>query len=241
MKSSAWVLGCAVALLAAFSHSQQVITVHYNERYPYMYQEAGELKGLTAARVVAAMDAAGLNYRWVETPAARQINLIEQNSGADCAIGWFRNEQRETFAQFSQALYQDQPIAILTRKAHPLFRSERTLHDVLADRRLILNTKVGYSYGAFLDDLISEYNPVKLQSTSENLALFRQVATGRADYMFVAPEEAQAVFLLPDLSAAQFQLLTPPDMPNGENRYLMCSLNVDPRSIALFNRAMVNL
>ncbi|MFC3853056.1 substrate-binding periplasmic protein [Salinispirillum marinum] len=230
-----------VAAPFALAQRTQLITVHYNERFPYMYEEEGALKGLTATRVIAALDAAGLNYRWIETPAARQLTLIEQNSGADCGIGWFKNNQRERFAQFSDALYQDQPIAILTRTAHPLFRSNRTLHDVLADRRLILNTKVGYSYGEFLDYLIAEYDPVSLQSAAENLTLFRQIATGRADYMFVAPEEAEAVFALPDLSAAQFQLLTPPDMPDGEERYLMCSMNVDPRTIALFNRALANL
>ena len=35
-----------------------------------------------------------------ETPAARQLKILKDNEGSDCAIGWFKNPERETYANY---------------------------------------------------------------------------------------------------------------------------------------------
>ena len=91
-------------LARSFPATAQV-TLHFNERPPYVFIKDGHLSGLIGAPAEAAFKAAGVQYTLALTPTARQLQIIKSNAGADCsASGWFKNEERESFGKFTHAV-----------------------------------------------------------------------------------------------------------------------------------------
>ncbi|MDE2428233.1 MAG: hypothetical protein KGM99_05860, partial [Burkholderiales bacterium] len=88
--------------LGATCHAEDKITLNYNERPPYIVPAAdGSATGLTATPAANAFSTAGIPVTWTKIPPNRQLIVVQENKSANCAIGWFKNSERETFAKFS--------------------------------------------------------------------------------------------------------------------------------------------
>ena len=59
----------------------------------------------------------------------------------DCAVGWFKNSEREAFAKFSKPIYQDEPQVVLTAIENHKIKSTDTVESVLANHDLNLLVK----------------------------------------------------------------------------------------------------
>ncbi len=220
------------------SAATPVLTLHYYERPPYLVSEPdGTARGLTADPVRTAIAKAGINVQWQLTPARRQLSLISHNSGNDCGIGWFRNPEREAFAQFSLPIYRDRPpVLILNRRIdHQHISSVATL---LANPELRVLIKDGLTYGSYLAERATQARAHIETVSIEQPQLIRMVAAGRADVMFATAEEAQLLVTSYESGDAAVKVVRFPDIPNGEYRYLMCSHNVDADTLKRFNEAV---
>ncbi|MGE4296661.1 MAG: substrate-binding periplasmic protein [Desulfovibrionaceae bacterium] len=226
------VVVCLVALaLPAWGEDVAVrVTMHYHPRVPYMYMTDAGMAGLTGAPAARAFEAADIPVDWVETPAPRQLMMIQANTGLDCGLGWFRNAERARFARFTVPLYQDRPAVALMRADNPRIDPALTLDGLLRDRALTLLVKSGYSYGAFLDAAIRREGPNTHEVTGDNLTMLRLIHMGRADYFFVSPEEAANLIDSAGLPQVDFRLMFLEGVPYGEKRYIMCSRQV-PRQV----------
>lgn len=228
-----------LALMGA-AHAQpgRTLTLHYQERPPYSHTGAdGQPQGLLVAPAMRACQRAQLACSWMKTPSQRQLGLVQSGQGMDCGLGWFRNAEREALGRFSAALYQDQPFMALTRRDAPWDR-QRPLPALLADASRPLLVKDGYSYGALLDGLIAQHAGTVRRTSTESVQMARMVEAGRAAWMIIAPEEADA--LLADMGAAGAALhLQPlPGVPAGQTRHLYCSKAVPEALLERLNRAL---
>ncbi len=212
-------------------HGEEPLKILYNERQPYMAARGQEVTGLTADAAVYALRKAGVPYQWVEIPSARQLFMLQENKEPLAALGWYRNPERERFAKFSNHLYRDRQIAVLARVDNAKVAAAASVADLLGDRRITLLAKAGYSYGRFLDEWIAKLEPKVMRVTVENLSMIRMIGARRADYMFIAPEEAEATLAQSGVPPRDLRLITLPDMPPGEYRYLMFSQRVDDETI----------
>lgn len=228
-------LFAALVISGRGGQAEEPLKVLYNERPPYMVARDGEVTGLTADAAAYALRRAGIPFQWVEIPSARQLFMLQENQERLAALGWFRNPDRERFAKFSSPLYQDRQIAVLARRDNAKVAAVDSVAHLLGDRRLTLLAKAGYSYGRFLDEQIATFEPRIMQVTVENLSMIRMVGARRADYMFIAPEEAEASLPRSGVPPSAFRLITLPDMPAGEKRYLMFSLRVDDETLRHIN------
>ena len=229
----------AALLLSALrpAAGQEPLTVLFSERSPYASQGPGaEVTGLTADPAAYALRKAGIPFRWVLAPPPRQLLKLEENQTRLAALGWFKNPERERYARFSRPLYQDRQIVVLALADNRRIAAARTLRELLADPSLGCLMKLGYSYGKDLDDRIVLAHPEVLTVSVENISMVQMIHAGRADYMFIAPEEAQGVIRQAGLKAGDFQLRVFPDMPRGEKRYLMFSRKVDEDTIKAINK-----
>lgn len=209
------------------------LTLHYQERPPYSaLHPDGHVRGLVVEPAVRALQTAGIPFEWARTPSQRQLALIQgQSTGLHCGVGWFRNAEREALGRFSAPLYRDRPLAALMRAgAWP--EPAATAAALLAAPRLRLLVKDGYSYGPRLDALIASAVQPPLRTSVEPAQMARMLASGRADWMPVAPEEAEAL-LNPDL-----RLLPLTDEPQGQARHLYCSRTVPADWMARIDRAL---
>ena len=214
------------------------ISLHYNERPPYLVGKDGQLTGLTGSPAVAAFKAAGIAFTLQLTPTTRQLAMIKENTGADCGIGWFKNEEREGFAKFTKPIYQDRPHIALTAAKNPKIKDGEAVESVLGNKGLTLLVKQGYSYGKTLDALIAKLQPVQHAVAVENVQMLKMIQAERADYMLIAPEEADGLVAASDVNPADIRKAHFSNAPNGEHRYMMCSKNVSDETISKLNSAI---
>lgn len=231
--AASWCL-CAAPLAAA----EDAVTLLYNERPPYIVRQPdGSAAGLTATIAANAFKAAGIPVRWREVPSNRQIVLIQENLGNDCAIGWFKNAEREKFAKFTMPLYRDMPTVLLANRDFAV-PPRATLRTLLARDDVRVLVKDRYSYGRYIDDLLAALKPHLVITSNENTGMVAMIKARRADFMFVAEEEANYLVSQAGAQPGDFKLVRTSDMPQGELRHLMCSKRVGDDVLARINAAI---
>jgi uncharacterized protein (TIGR02285 family) len=214
------------------------ITLHYNERPPYLVTTDSGVGGLTGDPATMIFERSNIPYKWVQTPSKRQIYLLEQNRGKDCAVGWFKNVEREKFAKYTLPIYQDMPQVALARADNNNIPIDNTVDDIFSKTKLNLLVKDGYSYGDFLDGKIKEHNPTRTVTTVENSEMLKMVYARHADYFFIAPEEANGLITSSDFDLQDFKFVHFRDIPSGEQRYILCSKQVEESIIERLNAAI---
>jgi len=215
-----------------------VISVHYNERVPYLITTIDGIEGLTASPAALTFKKAGIPFIWKKTPTKRQMVVLKDNGGCDCLVGWFKNPDREKFAKYTHHIYQDNPQIALARSDNGRIRNSASVDSILSDPELILSVKAGYSYGKFLDSKITQHRPVIDRSAGENINMLRKIYHGRNDYLFISLEEADALIEFSGLPKKDFKYITFSDMPAGEKRYILCSQKVSDEIIDKMNIAI---
>lgn len=202
------------------------IAMHYTPRPPYLTEGPHGLVGVTADHVNAVFREAGASLVWINTPFLRQLHVIEEAKGCDCLAGVFRTPERERYALYTRPLYRDQPFHALTRMEDERIKSGASLLETLRRSDLTLEIKKGYSYGRWVDTQIATFKPKMDATTSESEQMLKKLVAGRADYMLVAPQEAEGLIASAGMHPGRFRIVPFADMPPGENRYIMCSRKV---------------
>jgi polar amino acid transport system substrate-binding protein len=201
--------------------SAQTLSLHYQERPPYSQTRPdGQVTGLVADPAADALGRAGIPFIWVLTPSQRQLALIQgADSAPQCGVGWFRSDERAARGRFSAPLYRDRPLVALMR-ADVAPADGTSAQALLADRRLRLLVKEGYSYGPRLDRQITAGGQAPQRTSVDPPQMARMLVSGRADWMIVAPEEAQS------LANPGLRMVPLLDEPDGPTRHLYCSRSV---------------
>lgn len=233
------VWGALASWSACADDTSARVTLHYIQRPPYMTATGDGLTGLTGGPTFLAFKNAKIPFVLAETPFARQLHMLEINSGQDCMIGMFKKPEREVFARFTKPVYQDQPQVILTAAANEKrFARFASVTDLFNDKSMTLLVKLRYSYGVALDALIERYQPKVLATTDENLLMMKSIKLNQADYMFIAPEEAKVAIAAAGFVDSDFKQIRFKNMPDGEYRRIMCSKNVPDEIINKLNSAI---
>src|SRR5207237_1398275 len=117
--------GLLSLLMSSAAFAQAPITLYYNERPPYLVTSIDHsVSGLTATPAADAFRSAGIPFEWSKLPTNRQMAALKESKGAECAVGWFKNADREGCARFTRAIYRDRPtvalasVAFITKTAH---------------------------------------------------------------------------------------------------------------------------
>ncbi len=221
------------------TRSDSDITILYHERPPYYVTGPLGIYGLCVDPVKKALLAADVSADWVKMPAARQLDMVRFKVKNTCAIGWFKNPEREKYAVYSSAIYRDKPMIALARADNPRLVSGRHLAQTLGDPEVILLRKDGYSYGRFIDEMILKHDPRQKMTAAENIGMLKLVYDGLADYFFISEEEAIELVHTSGLLTENFKLVRFSDMPGGNQRYLLFSKTTDKAIIDRVNAAII--
>lgn len=224
------------------SHSQEpAIILHYHERRPYYITSGSRVQGLVAGVITRAFEFADIPYKWQQTPARRQLDIIRDNEGTDCGVGWFKTPERQQFSKFSTAVYRDTPFVAVARANNTKILKIQTLEQLFQEHRLKLLVKTGYSYGAEIDRKIREFSPWMAETTADNQAMLQMIEGRRADYCFMTREEVKDLLLHAGFNKDSFTILPFAEIPEGNTRYLICSQKVPDEMIERFNQAITHL
>jgi polar amino acid transport system substrate-binding protein len=214
------------------------ITIHYHERNPYYITRGNSVGGIIGDRINFIFNQAEIPLAWQKSPARRQLDIIKKNDRREGAAGWFKTPERETFAKFSRAIYQDRPAIALSRADQEMIQSGGTLADTLSNRRLLLLIKDGYSYGPFIDRQLEQFNPRRKVTSADNLGMLKMIDSHRADYFFISEEEAEVLLTHSGLPVPDFKTITFTDMPEGNYRYILFSRRVEAWTIDRLNEVI---
>jgi len=204
------------------------------ERAPYYVdQHDGTYEGLIASPASSAFEKAGIAFKWVKTPAKRQLKVLKDNKKEVCGLGWFKKQDRETFAKFTTVLYQDHKMGALVKKGGKLSGSIST-PDLIGNHAIKMGHKMGFSYGPHFDAAVEHHAPRKVETTRGIAGLISMLEGERFDYMLIAAEEAQPLLAAhPALAWLEIS-----DSPEGNKRYILCSQKVPDTTIAKLNAAI---
>jgi polar amino acid transport system substrate-binding protein len=225
------ILAAACLAASARAAAEAPLTLHYQERPPYSSAAGSdEVRGLVATPAGWAVQGARIPFRWVQTPARRQLVLIQGGSGRHCGIGWFRTAEREARGRFSRPLYRDLPFAALVRAELPIASGVRSA-ELVADARYPVLVKEGFSYGPQLDAMLARAaTPVR--TSAEVTGMPDMLRAKRAAWMPVSGEEA-SLLVGPGLRRIDFS-----DLPPGQTRHLYCSSDVPDEWLDRIDRAL---
>ncbi|MFZ6656928.1 substrate-binding periplasmic protein [Undibacterium sp. TJN19] len=224
-----------------FTHASQAddkVILNYNVRPPYIVEETdGSASGLTATPAANAFKAAGIAFTWAKIAPNRQLAMVQENTQKNCAVGWYKTEEREAFARFSKAIYRDKPPVLLLNSSFKIKDNTR-LEEILGMAGIKVLVKEKFSYGHFIDNALAKIKPHTVVSNGTNTQMLQLLAAKSADLMFAAPEEASYLIEQSAMGKDKFLQFKPTDMPDGGERYIICSKNVGEETMAKLNKVI---
>ncbi len=217
--------------------AEESISILYNERLPYLVSSGdGTVRGLTGTPASDAFVQAKIPHVWIKTPSNRQLALLKLNAEKACAVGWFKNSEREAFARYTKPIYQDSATIGLALASNNKISEVSRISDILVRQELLLIAKSGYSYGAYIDGLIKKLSPKLKYLIVENTRMIKLVRAGRADYFFITEDEADGLIKSMNYDSEEFRYLRFADAPKENFRYILCSKSVPAAVLEALNR-----
>lgn len=222
-------------------HTDHPIILAYHERPPYYVTGKDNLlSGLVGEPARTAFQRSGLRFIIQRMPPRRQLNSIQNNTERICAVGWFKTPEREQYARFTLPLYQDKPNSLLTRADVEFSSGSPTIEEVFATADLTLLIKNGYSYGEHIDTALQQAPPAIVTTSGGTDQILDMIAAGKADYVVMPGEEAEDA-IASSIKPEVFRLIELRDMPQGDQRFIMCSRQVAFEEIARLDSVITQL
>ena len=223
--------------------SAEPLTVSYFERPPYYFTSAsGTAAGLLVARTKKILQTAGIEAQFISLAPSKINYILRYATSPHCSIGWFKKPERELYAKFTQPIYQNKPLVILTtRENQKQLKKYKTLAQIFANKQLVLARMGSFSYGTYVDQLLEKLSPKSLFYSKQQAELLLSLHTNQASYMLVAPEEIQQMIIAAKLPEEEFVKMTLDEIPSGNFRYLMCGQTVSDSLIKQLNSAIEKL
>lgn len=238
----------SLALLAAFkiifiSNSYAYkLDVGYVDFPPHSYTtENGTANGTLIELTNRIFNKAGVEYNYLKVPAPRiLLNLKYLENYA--SVGWFKNKEREKFANFSLPIYINKPIGLLVRfKDRHKFSDFSTIASLLENTNYKIGHLKGHSAGPYMEPILKQHpeNVTKISGTK--IQMIRMLMAGRVDGVILAPEEMQPLIQKSGFKQDNFTHISFDDIPKGNKRYLIFSKSVAPEVIQRINKVILEL
>lgn len=233
------IIACVVALVSVGeAASAEPLVVGYIERPAYAWSEEGKARGLFVDIARDILARAAIDYRFEALPPKRMLKSVKEG-GPICLLGNFKTPEREAYAVFTKPIFQNRPIGVLiTKDRAAAFARHKTLAELTASTDLRMGLVDGFSYGAAMDAVIGRMAGPKIPVGSSPSGMISMLVAGRFDYMLADHEEWEALAHSVNVSASRLDVLSFPDLPEGNKRYLMCSKSVPGEVIERINRAI---
>jgi polar amino acid transport system substrate-binding protein len=210
------------------------------EKAPYYYPDGRNPHGFLYSRFACIMHSAKIPVSFHFQPINRVLHRIKTDKKA-CSLGWFRIPIRESYATFSEGLWDDKPMGLVVHKDAALrFAAYGSLEKMLATPGLKAVMPENVSFGQTLDRMLSRSKHEIQISTINFVQSLTMVASKRVDYTIAnIPEYNWHRKLEKERFGRDvIEMIRYSDMPEGEQRYLMCHRDFDRRELEAINQAI---
>ncbi len=219
-----------------WAQSDEII-LSFIDRAPYYYLQNNIPKGFLLEWQIEVLKTAKVPYKVRQSTAKGILNRIRINASPICSVGWFKNDEREKFGNFTDAIYQNKPLVALIRSSDKRFKNISDISNLFANQNLTLGKNSTFSYGDIIDNFISEIRPPVIEVSAPQKTLIHMLKKGRFDYMLMAPEEVNTSILKEGFKKNDFKTRDL-GLPQGNKRYLFCSKKVPNNYIERINTAI---
>lgn len=209
----------------------------YFDRPPFLVEQGGTVGGAIGDRVSAAARQAGIPLNWVPLPNMRLWRTLQSNARA-CSAAWFLTPARQRDLKPTTPIWLDTPLVLLMPSSGPEALRRLPIRRLLADPKVRVVLKDGFSYGVTLDDWLDGAAANLMRVSPDLVSIGTMIGMERGDLTILPQEEALEVVAR---AAGAVTLVRPPDMPRGEWRYILCSLAVEDGVVARLSQAIDTL
>lgn len=235
MKTSIQFLIILLSLSRASIALAAPLTLYYENRLPFTFLQDGELIGSEGKIASDTFKAAGIEFKLYEAPGAREIDLIGKNLEESCAVGIYRNADREKLGKFTLPIAIKQSKVILIRADNFKINAFTSLSELLADPNISLVMRNGYSYGTQVDDMLDQAKAHLKRPSESSYGRTKMVLEGMADGALFTPQEADYQIHQFGEAGKLLVSLRFTDSPAGEPSYIYCTKSVDDSMIGKLN------
>lgn len=235
----------------------QTLTISYTEKPPYYYTDSSTKKpsGFLLEKTLKILNKAEItDYKLISLPPKRILKEMNDNMEFECSIGWFINEERKKIAQFSLPIHRDSAmVLIVNNKDLASMKGIKTLDDLKnwiaqkenSQKTISLGKVSGFSYGDVIDQFIAN-NFVETtfkkhfldQSSQDPIQLLSRISLRRINFGFFDQKEFEYFIQKEPTIARDLTVLKLKGMPEGKERYLMCSRKVSSETMVRINNAI---
>ena len=212
------------------------LTIAFNEKPPFFYFDGDQPKGLVVDRVSTALRLAGYRYHFEQMPFQRMLYYLKKDRRGFAVIGLSKNDEREKYAIFSLPVFKDRtPVVLIRREDKHRFLSYKSLEEVILSG-LFYGRKAGTVQTA--DELLKMLGRRELLFDNDVKSFPNLLSRKRFDFTILYPEEVEFALKMSGVNSEQFDIVTFPDMPPGNFRYILFSKGTDPKLIDKINSAI---
>lgn len=198
MKISRFLLLITFACVALSARAAPVVAID-NANPPFMYQEAGQAKGLYPVLLRAVFKRAGIEVEVRAIPWKRALRMGE--NGRVGIGGIYKTAPRLEVFDYSQPIFEEKLLVYVRKGAALKFEQVGDLH---GKRVGVIR---GWSYTEEFDQALKSGRILATESSSDE-ANFRMLASGRLDAVIAIELAGQR--LIQQLELSRMQALEPP-------------------------------
>lgn len=206
------------------AESTQDLTIRltYNDKPPYYYTDnLMKPTGFLLKKTLEIFKESKIKYTLQELPSKRIQYEIKNSKDPHCSIGWFKTAEREIYGRFSDSIYKDEPMAIVTNlSAVSEITKHKSLETLFADTKLTLQIVDGVSYGN-LDPFIAKRKSTTQKVSNSFQTTLKMINADRGAFTIVDLKEFN--YFRDQMPINTLQVIKMKDLRDGNHRYIMCN------------------
>ena len=212
----------------------------FNNKPPLFYFEAGNAQGDVVAVVRQACKLASLRCGFTELPFLRVMSYLEKRRPGFAALGFSRTPERDQFVIASEPVWRDATPVLMVRAADKeRFQKFAGLRDLIDNSQYTFGGKVGNVYP--IDAFLKGLGPRDVRFTGEANRFPLLLVSERFDFTILYPEEILPALQASGIVPTAVATVHYPDIPAGQERYLLFSQAVSPDIVSKMNGALKKL
>ncbi|WP_199155822.1 ABC transporter substrate-binding protein [Chromobacterium sp. ASV23] len=237
------VFACFFILMASAEEQvpQSLLVFYYYDRPPFHFiNPNGRPDGFIVKMTDNILAEANISHVWKLVPAYRVLNIIKNDEGLNCSTGWYKTKEREEYANFTLPIYRNKPLVAIARINFPVAENI-TAKQLFSIPGVHILIKKGFTIGDYMNKLLEKVPISQIQSvTTEQVGLVKMIQAGRSDFSILTTEEVEAFREQPEM-LKNIKILTLPDVPSGDERFIICNKKVDMSFMVKINAAIEKL
>jgi polar amino acid transport system substrate-binding protein len=228
-----------LGLILACEADEPKIKLHYYVRPPFFEEQLdGSGGGIVASLAQKIFLKAKIPFEWVQSPAGRHFDILKNPNSQNCAVGWFKNAEREAIANFSKPIYQDKHVVALAYAKGAGAVKKIMASELLANKNETPILKDFFVYGPFFDGLILKFWPKAVHLNESIEEMVKLVLNKKYDYTLLPKEEAEYWKAKTGMKTNALNIIEFSDSPKAEYRYILCGKNVPLSVIERLNKVI---